>query len=209
MLQPAGSRERGAVPGVGVRFSGARALHTRTAPPAKTANATSAAARRARAGGVLTTRGSRSTRRAMSSRRSGTLRPSRRSNALLRSAIALLQQVPQTLPAPAEMDADGGRARSQNPGDLPGLVALVVVKDQRRPLAFRKRPERSEQRRRALRHLVPPIDLELERTPSPLHLAGGDPKGGGPQPRLRRAHGLAPAEALRERLGHRVARHLP
>src|SRR5262245_852504 len=174
-------------------------------PTAAATKATAIASARERAGVAGGGGGSRCS---MSRQRSGVLVRENDRNRSSRSVIVVLQELAQPASPSHHVHADGRLGRADDPCDLLGGVAGRVVQDHRGPLLVGQLRERDDEVAGRLLHLVGLDRLGHRTLPPLLQFAARDPERGPPDPPLRILDGVAAPQDLRERLGHRIARHL-
>ena len=101
-------------------------------------------------------------------------------------------------------------ADPQDLGHLGGRVARVATEQDRGTLVRRQRRERPDHTPRLLIHRVVHGEVGKRAGAAAVaELAGRDAERGGPYPRAGIGHGVAPAQALGERLGHGVVGERP
>lgn len=120
----------------------------------------------------------------------------------------LLQDPAKAFPALAEVHAYGRWAGPDDPCDLVGRIARVVVEDERGSLVRREPRQTGDQSRGRLLHLIAWVGDGWPEAPAILELSGSDPKRCPPDPTLRVPEMAPAADRLREGLGHGVAGHL-
>src|SRR6266511_501080 len=158
----------------------ARIATTNPAAATNSARAATAIRRRGPAPGAAS-RGSRSPRSGQASGGRTLVNASKWSR---RSGIAGLQELPEALARPAEVDVDGGSGAADDLGDLLRRISGDVVQHDGRPLLLGEPGERRHQVPCQVGHLVHTLDRFGAASASLPQFAGGDAEDRSPDPPL-------------------------